>query len=263
MLYNQLIHIHPIPIFKDNYIWLIINPIKKKVIAIDPGDSEPLQAYLQSNQLDLEAILITHHHWDHTQGIGVLKQKYNAVVYGPKNKQIDGLTHMVEEGDIIHIPSFETSFTILNIPGHTLDHIAFILPGLLFCGDTLFSAGCGRLFEGTPQQMYHSLQKLASLPDETKVFCTHEYTLQNLKFAQIVEPNNKRIQNKLSHVMALRQGNNSTLPSVIKEEKEVNPFLRCHVKEVVESVEKWAGVKLEDPIQIFKYLREWKDGFVG
>lgn len=262
MLNNKSIDVHAIPIFKDNYVWLVINPINKKVIAIDPGDSEPVLDYLQSNQMELEAIFITHHHWDHTQGISALKKKYNAVVYGPKNKQIDGLTHMVEEGDTIRISSFNASFEILKIPGHTLDHIAYILPGLVFCGDTLFSAGCGRLFEGTPKQMYQSLQKIMSLPDETQVLCAHEYTLQNLTFAQIVEPNNKQIQTKIRYVIELRQGNNSTLPAVLKEEKKINPFLRCHVKEVVDSVEGWVGFKLEDPVQVFKYLREWKDGFV-
>lgn len=253
--------IDSIPIFNDNYIWLIINSIGKKAIAIDPGDAEPLRHYLQSNQLDLGAILITHHHPDHTQGVFALKREFNMPIYGPKNEQITGLTHKVEEGDYIHVPSFDMAFNVLNIPGHTLDHIAYTLPGLLFCGDTLFSAGCGRLFEGTPQQMYHSLQKLAALPDKTKVFCAHEYTLQNLNFAQVVEPNNQWIQTKINQVIALRQDNRSTLPSSINEEKKINPFLRCEVKEVIESVENWVGFTLEDPVQVFKYLREWKDVF--
>ena len=255
------ITINFIPIFNDNYIWLIINSIEKKAIAIDPGDANPLLHYLQSNQLDLAAILITHHHSDHTQGISALKREFSIPVYGPKNEQITGLTHKVEEGDRIHIPAFDRVFHVLNIPGHTLDHIAYTLPGLLFCGDTLFSAGCGRLFEGTAQQMYHSLQKLAALPDKTDVFCAHEYTLQNLKFAQVVEPNNQWIQNKIRQVSALRQDNRPTLPSRINEEKRINPFLRCEVADVIEAVGKWAGLKLDDPVQVFKYLREWKDGF--
>jgi hydroxyacylglutathione hydrolase len=254
------INIQFVSIFNDNYIWLIINSIKRSVVAIDPGDAEPLLHYLQANQLDLAAILITHHHFDHTQGIDALKREFNIPVYGPKNGQIKGLTHTVEEGDRICIPSFGTEFNVLNIPGHTLDHVAYIAPGLLFCGDTLFSAGCGRLFEGTAQQMYHSLQKLAALPDETKIFCAHEYTLQNLKFAQLVEPNNQWVQARLKQVIVLRQDSQPTLPSSIEAEKRINPFLRCDVKEVIKSVEDWVGFQLEDPVQVFKYLREWKDG---
>lgn len=193
----QSMNIRSIPIFEDNYIWLIVDSNTKKVIAVDPGDADPLLYFLKENELDLDAILITHHHFDHTHGIARLKRDYNVAVYGPHNPKIIGLTHHVQAGDEIYRPSLNMTFGVLNIPGHTLDHIAYTMPGAVFCGDTLFSAGCGRLFEGTPAQMYRSLQQLASLPDETKVYCTHEYTLQNLQFAQTVEPNNQAIQKKI------------------------------------------------------------------
>lgn len=257
----QSMNIRSIPIFEDNYIWLIVDSNTKKVIAVDPGDADPLLYFLKKNELDLDAILITHHHFDHTHGIERLKRDYNVAVYGPHNPKIIGLTHHVEAGDEIYRSSLDITLGVLNIPGHTLDHIAYTMPGVLFCGDTLFSAGCGRLFEGTPAQMYHSLQHLASLPDDTSVYCTHEYTLQNLKFAKAVEPNNQAIQNKLKQVIALRQTNQATLPSLLKDEKEMNPFLRCQEQDVIQAVEKKMGFKMADPVAVFKYLREWKDGF--
>ena len=250
-----------IPIFEDNYIWLIMASTAKRVIAVDPGDADPLLSFLKKRELELDAILITHHHFDHTHGIQMLKRAYNVPVYGPNNPQIMGLTHHVKAGDVIHRPLLNITFGVLHIPGHTLDHIAYTLPGAVFCGDTLFSAGCGRLFEGTPAQMYHSLQQLANLADDTKVYCTHEYTLQNLQFAQTVEPNNQAIQEKLKQVIRLRQANQPSLPSVIKNEKEINPFLRCQEKDVIQAVEKNRGFKIDDPVDVFRYLRQWKDGY--
>lgn len=255
----QPIIVDYLPIFENNYIWLLMNPIRDKVIAVDPGDASPLIDYLNVNQIKLEAILITHHHRDHTGGINELKKQYDVRVYGPQRESIGGVTDYVTERSCIEFPFLETSFSILDIPGHTLGHIAYYVPGSLFCGDTLFSAGCGRLFEGTAEQMYRSLQKIAALPDDTKLYCTHEYTLQNLKFAQQVEPQNLDIQVKINHVQALRQANLPSLPALLSEEKKINPFLRCDVPEVVISAERYAGLKLNNAVDVFRTLREWKD----
>lgn len=248
-----------LPIFENNYIWLIMNSVRDKVIAVDPGDASPLIDYLNVNQIKLEAIFVTHHHRDHTGGIQDLKKQYDVQVYGPQHESIDGITDHVAEGSCIELPFLASSFSVLDIPGHTLGHIAYYVPGFLFCGDTLFSAGCGRLFEGTAEQMYRSLQKIAALPDDTKLYCTHEYTLQNLKFAQLVEPHNADIQVKIHHVQALRQANFPSLPALLGEEKKINPFLRCHVPEVVASAEQYAGSPLNNAVEVFRVLRAWKD----
>ena len=250
-----------IPIFEDNYIWLILNLTKDKVIAVDPGDAYPLIDYLTSNQMKLEAILITHHHRDHTNGINELKKRFDVNVYGPQVENIDGVTNPVAEGSQIEFPFLGASFTVMDIPGHTRGHIAYYVPGFLFCGDTLFSAGCGRLFEGTAAEMYRSLQKIAALPLDIKLYCTHEYTLQNLKFARLIEPNNVEIQNKINRVLALRATHRPSLPALLSEELTINPFLRCHLDDIVANAEKQAGFKLNSPTEVFKTLREWKDGF--
>lgn len=255
----KMINIHYVPIFQDNYIWLIINEELNQTIAVDPGDAMPLIHYLTERKLQLNAILITHHHFDHTNGIKTLTKHFPVNVYGPKHENIQGITHPVEEPDKLFFPFLSSPITVMNIPGHTLHHVAYHLPGLLFCGDTLFSAGCGRVFEGTIEQMFHSLQKIAALPNETKIFCAHEYTLQNLKFAQSVEPHNEKIRLKIKRVMAERQENKATLPTQIGDEKEINPFLRCHIKEVIERVNQHTGLTLNNPIDVFKYLREWKN----
>lgn len=250
-----------IPIFNDNYIWLILDVTQTKVIAVDPGDAPPLLEYLKQNNLQLAAILITHHHGDHTGGVAELTRHYPVPVYGPDNPVIPGITHPVKEADTLVFPFLECSLTVLETPGHTLDHIAYLCSDMLFCGDTLFSAGCGRVFEGTVEQMVNSLQKIAALPDETKIYCTHEYTLKNLQFAQVVEPHNQKIQDKMKDVIALRQANQPTLPSCLRDEKAINPFLRCDSKEIIDNVENYVGFKLHDTLDVFKYLREWKNDF--
>ncbi|MDP3705380.1 MAG: hydroxyacylglutathione hydrolase [Legionellaceae bacterium] len=268
--------IQPIPIFQDNYIWLIINPKNKSVIAVDPGDAKPLLHFLKENQLLLDAIFITHHHADHTGGISELLNHFSVNVYGPKSENIAGVSHPVSEPDLFALSSVNKSnhsetaimdsvsvVEVLDLPGHTLGHIAYYIPGHLFCGDTLFSAGCGRIFEGTPEQMFRSLQKIRALPNDTNIYCTHEYTLQNLKFAQTVEPSNQKIRNKLQGVLELGRSNIPTLPTLLRIEKQVNPFLRCHVKEVVFHVEQHFGLKFSDSVHVFQYLREWKNHFTG
>lgn len=256
---NQPIIVESIPIFKDNYIWLLFNSEKDKVIAVDPGDGSKLIDYLTFNRITLEAILITHHHHDHIGGINALIQRYDVNVYGPQNERIEGVTHPVAEGHCIEFPFLKSPCQILDIPGHTLGHIAYLLPGILFCGDTLFSAGCGRLFEGSAEQMYYSLQKIASLPGDTKLYCTHEYTLENLQFAKHVEPNNEAILKKIEQVSALRKENKPSLPTTINEELQINPFLRCHLKEIGLNAQRYVGAKLNGPIEVFQALRAWKD----
>jgi hydroxyacylglutathione hydrolase len=228
--------ITPIPALKDNYIWMISSSEKKLAIVVDPGEAKPVLTVLNQNNLSLAGILVTHHHWDHTDGIPELLKNYDVPVYGP------GLKSGV-------ISTALTDFTVLEIPGHTLDHIAFVGLGGVFCGDTLFCAGCGKVFEGTYEQMYESLLKLKHLPDETLVYCGHEYTQSNLKFAKVVESNNPNFNLQ------------KTAPSTIKLEKLTNPFLRCEEFAVREAVEKQAGRKLNTALEVFTELRKWKDKF--
>lgn len=259
----MIIQVLPILAFKDNYIWCLINEETKHCIIVDPGEAKPVFNQLKQLKLTLDAILITHHHWDHTNGIrSILKQHPVPVVpvFGPAKEKIAGVTHAVDDGDKIELAHWPT-FEVLAIPGHTLGHIAYIANLLLFCGDTLFTAGCGRLFEGTAEQMLNSLNKLARLPDETKVFCGHEYTLANLHFAQTVEPNNPQIKKRLEKTRELRQKNLASVPSVLAEERLSNPFLRCDNPEIKMQIEKRTGRKLATPVEIFTYLRQWKNNF--
>lgn len=256
-----MIQILNIPIFQDNYIWLIVNENTKRVIAVDPGDAKPLINYLKNNHMELDAIFITHHHWDHTGGISELLTKFPVQVFGPKNEVIQNLSDPLSEPDEINISLFSEPIKILNIPGHTKHHIAYYFSNKLFCGDTLFSAGCGRIFEGTPEEMYLSLQKIASLPEDTLIYCTHEYTLNNLRFAKLVEPDNQEITNKMVSVEKQLNQSEPSLPSKLQDEKKYNPFLRCHNATIIKSVGKYCGKKLNDPIEVFKYLREWKNNF--
>ena len=228
----------PIRALKDNYIWMIISPDKKFSVVVDPGEAGPVLDILKQQNLTLIGIWVTHHHWDHTNGIAELVSEFNCPVYGPglKNSKI-------------YLDKLDLEFSVLEIPGHTLDHIAFVGLGGVFCGDTLFCAGCGRIFEGAPSQMFESLQLLAGLPDETKVYCGHEYTQNNLKFAKIVEPNNPNFH--LQH----------QAPSTIKIEKLTNPFLRCHISEIHKTVENHSGKKLNNPVEVFAELRIWKNNF--
>jgi len=258
---EQAIEVQPISALKDNYIWVLVNKKNKTAIVVDPGEAPPVLEFLQKNDLSLLAIFITHHHWDHTNGIEEILNFKKVPVYGSANEKITHLTHPLRELDIVSVPEFPLDFQVLEIPGHTVGHIAYYSPGMLFCGDTLFSAGCGRLFEGTAEQMFISLQKLAALPDDTKVYCAHEYTLNNLRFAASVEANNQEIMNRISFVTALRDKNLPSLPSTMKEEKETNPFLRCGVLEVKWNVEKQVNRKLESLVETFAMLRKWKDEF--
>lgn len=256
-----MIQIVPISIFKDNYVWTLIDNDQQNAIIVDPGEAEAVSAFLKQRQLNLVAILITHHHWDHTNGIKQLASAAKQGVFGPTHENISGMTHALKANDRIRLKNFPIEFQIIEIPGHTKGHIAFHFSNGVFCGDTLFAAGCGRLFEGTAEQMFNSLQKLSALGESTQIYCAHEYTLNNLRFAKIVEPSNDNIKKRYDQAAICRQKKMPTLPSTLQLEKETNPFLRCHVLDVIANVERFANRKLHDPIEVFTWLRRWKDEF--
>ena len=254
------VSVFPIKAFNDNYIWCLRN--QSHCAVVDPGDAAPVLAYCQDNQLTLSAIIITHHHWDHTGGIDALLTAFPDIpIYGPQNTEIKQITVRLSQGDDIELAQLGVKFSVLEVPGHTLDHIAYYGDTGLFCGDTLFSTGCGRLFEGTPQQMFQSLAKLTALPTDTEVYCTHEYTLANIAFAEAVEPNNQALIDYKQWANEQREKNIPTLPSNIMRELTVNPFLRCHSKELVTNVNQNMGATLTSEQAIFASLRSWKDNF--
>ena len=249
----------PVNAFKDNYVWTLRN--SSDAAVVDPGDARPVLDYLSREKLRLCAILATHHHPDHTGGIAELVARQRVPVFGPRNEPIPSLTQPVSEGDRVEIPELGVTFSVLDIPGHTRAHVAYYGAGALFCGDTLFACGCGRLFEGTADQMYTSLGKLAALPDDTKVYCGHEYTLANIGFAKAVEPDNRSLAAREARDRKLRDAGRPTLPSTLGEEKATNPFLRCREPAVVESANKYLGARVADPVRVFAAIRDWKNRF--
>jgi hydroxyacylglutathione hydrolase len=253
-------NVFAIPAFNDNYIWCIHD--NEYACVVDPGDAEPVMQVLKEKGLTLTGILVTHHHHDHTGGIKELLEVYpETTVYGPTNPKIKGIHKRLSQGDCIKIDSPEIELKILETPGHTMDHIVFYNQHLVFCGDTLFSAGCGRMFEGTPDVFYQSLQKLAALPEQTKVYCTHEYTLANLAFASHVDSNNVALHDYFDWAKKQRQQNQITLPSSIETQKKINPFLRCNDPNIKQNIEKIMNLSTHSEVEVFAALRQCKDNF--
>jgi hydroxyacylglutathione hydrolase len=260
------LNIEPLPAFSDNYIWVLRKPDCNRVAVVDPGDAAVVSNYLRGQQLFLDTILITHRHSDHTGGISALLENYpGATVYGPAAENIPGIKLRLSEGETIEIESLGCCLQVMDVPGHTAGHIAYYLPDdkspAVFCGDTLFSVGCGRLFDGTAAQLYQSLQKLAGLPAKTGIYCAHEYTLRNIEFALQVMPGNKDLLARASQVKQLRARGVPSVPVTIEQERLSNPFLRVSTAEVRQAVEKHFGKRMEDPLQVFTQLRKWKDVF--
>lgn len=250
-----------IPAFNDNYIWALHDTTH--CVVVDPGDAAPVEAFLQEQGLMLSAILITHHHPDHVGGISALLKNRDIPVYGPAAETIPGRTQALEQGDSITLDVFDLTLNVLAVPGHTLGHIVFHATHKewLFCGDTLFAGGCGRLFEGSPEQMHHSLQKLAALPPQTQIFCAHEYTQANLTFAAAVTPDDSAVAERLSQVKAQRLRGEITLPSRLSLELQTNPFLRSHEPALQHACEQREPGAAAGPVACFAALRRWKDNF--
>ncbi|NOX76601.1 MAG: hydroxyacylglutathione hydrolase [Gammaproteobacteria bacterium] len=255
-----------IPAFDDNYIWLLTRPGSLGVAIVDPGDAEPVIAAVEAGGFQPVAILITHHHWDHVGGVADLLSRYSVPVYGPARETTPHLTTPLQEGDRVELPALNASLRVMDVPGHTAGHIAYYCdggpeqqPGLLFCGDTLFAGGCGRLFEGTAEQMHDSLSRIRFLPDNTRVYCAHEYTEANLGFARIAEPGNTALQHRQQKVREQRAAGQPTVPSQLGEEKATNPFLRFDEPELVRAAEGFAGRNLAPGAEVFGVVRHWKD----
>jgi hydroxyacylglutathione hydrolase len=253
------LHIEPVPAFRDNYLWLLVRGTRAAIV--DPGDAEPVERRLERDGLHLDTIVVTHHHADHIGGVARLKQRYGSHVLGPAGEDIPGRDTALNEGDRVEVLGVQME--VLDVPGHTSGHIAYYAPaeGLLFCGDTLFAAGCGRLFEGTAEQMHRSLSKLARLPGATRVYCAHEYTLANIKFARAVEPHNAALARREASCREQREHNVPTVPSTIAEELATNPFMRSDepsVRRAAEAQESGAGA---NAVATFAAIRAWKNRF--
>lgn len=258
-----------VPAFDDNYLWLV-QGMGRDTVVVDPGDAQAVQQALDDQGLTLAAILLTHHHADHTGGVETLVARWSCPVYGPATdtERMPAITIPVRDDDTLRIDALDATCTVLAVPGHTRSHIAYAFEplagdprGLLFCGDTLFAAGCGRMFEGTAGQMLASLDRLAALPAETLVFCAHEYTISNLRFARAADPGNPQVVERLAEAQQMREAGLATVPSSIGIERRSNPFLRARESGVIEALAAHLGHRPPDPAATFAGLRAWKDGF--
>ena len=249
----------PLKAFNDNYIWTIVSETNHTMLCVDPGDASPVIEYCKNNQLKLKQVLITHHHYDHAGGLQDLINEFPEIeIYGPHDPRIPLINHIVRDEDIIHIGEYD--FRVISIPGHTSTHICFYEPQKkwLFSGDTLFSAGCGRVFDGTMSSLFNSLQTLKTLPDKTLIFCGHEYTRKNLEFAQLVDKDNETIKKYVNHLAETNE--QCTLPSKMLLERQINPFLRTDVQEIIDYVSE-QGHNVEEELDVFQFLRNAKDQF--
>lgn len=250
----------PIKALTDSYIWLIINRHGNCVI-VDPGEAEQVMDYIKQEQLKPVAILITHHHYDHINGIAAINKEYKLPVFGGKNSTFGFVELYLRENDSIELSQFEAAFTAIETPGHTSDHISYHFEGSLFCGDTIFSAGCGRFPKEKAEQMLTSIEKIKQLPHETRIYCAHEYTLDNLEFAEHIEPDNGEISRYKTICMDNRKRGLPTLPSTLKQELQINPFLRCSQQAVIDSVSEKSGVAPANSADVLRELRKLKDNF--
>ncbi|WP_217126629.1 hydroxyacylglutathione hydrolase [Hydrogenophilus thiooxidans] len=250
----------PIPAFADNYVWIVHDG--GCALAVDPGDAQPVRRWLAEQNVTLKAILITHHHADHTGGVVELAEETGATIFGPANEPLPRCDMPLQGGEVIESPGdVPITLNVIAVPGHTRGHIAYYGNGWLFCGDTLFSAGCGRLFEGSAEQLFASLERLKVLPDATEVCCAHEYTLKNLAFAEWVEPDNNAIRDYRAWCESRRAANAPTLPSTIEREKAVNPFFRVDSPTIGNRLAEHFGTTPQTPIERFRLLRAWRDRF--
>lgn len=261
--HGRMVQFTPIPAFSDNYIWMIGAASGSDVAVVDPGDAGPVLAEINARKLNLAAVLVTHHHGDHTAGVEELVDRHPAPVFGPAGEVIDGVDRPVRGGDAIPLPELGLSLTVVDVPGHTAGHVAYLASEFALVGDTLFAGGCGRVFEGTMEQMHQSLTRLSGLEPETLIFCAHEYTLANLRFALEVEPENQALRKRIADATRARDRGQPTVPSTLEVERATNPFLRCDHPDVAAAASVFAGRPQQTPSEVFAVIRGWKDGWRG